>query len=88
MISVRKLLFLVCNDEEMGRQQAREMGCTQIASWRFAHPDNHDLYIKRRFSDLPPGTPLSLMKGVDYDENPEKDRFDAFVAAGHGVWVE
>ena len=88
MIESRKMLFLICNDEETGREDARKMGCTQIAAWRFAHPDNHDLFVKRRFSDLPPGTPLSLMRGSDYAENPEKERFDAFVEAGHGVWVD
>lgn len=85
---MNRILFLVCAKEAQGLIDAEARGWTRIAAWRFAGPDKDDIRVVRRFSDLGPGTPLTLIKASDYEDNPEKERFEKFVDAGHARWVD
>ena len=83
-----RIMFFVCGAEPQGLIDAQERGWERIAAYRFAGPDKDDIRVVRRFSDLAPGTPLLLIKGSDYEENEDRKKFEEFVAAGHGKWVD
>ncbi|HVB15839.1 MAG TPA: hypothetical protein VNF04_04845 [Stellaceae bacterium] len=84
-----RIKFLIAATEQSGVAEARKRGWTQIAFARFATPDKDDVRVVRRFSELPavPGGP-TLIRGEDFGENPEADKFEALIAEGNGTWVD
>lgn len=80
-----RVFYLVSRSEESGIAAARARGWTRIAARRFATPENDDVRLVCRLSELVPipGGTMMLRDGEDYDPG-----FDKFVAEGGGVWVE
>jgi hypothetical protein len=84
-----RVQFLIAATEHSGVAEARERGWTQIAFARFATPEKNDVRVVRKFSELPavPGGP-AMIRGKDFAENPEAEKFEALVAEGNGAWVD
>lgn len=98
-----RIIYLVAGTPDQGRKDALSRGGRALANFRYALPDNTDLRVVCRFNDMVPypGGKTPLVRGSDYDSPPEgmsetgerawfdnHERFERFVADGHGEWIE
>lgn len=96
------IVYLVAGSEEQGIKDATARGCERIGYRRFAAPDKTDVRVIFRFNDMVPlAGKTPLIRGSDYDSPPEgmtdiaerywlenHERFEQFIADGHGEWID
>lgn len=92
--------YIVSATVGVGEADALSRGWIQLARHRFVTPERDYFQLITRFHELTPlGNGNPICRVGDYESGPsgegeleawmvEKEKFDQFVADGHGKWVD
>lgn len=79
--------LFVCADEEIGRLECASRGWVRIAANRFVDEvTRDDIRVVRRFTDFSLSPGLVMVRGSDFADNPQSDKFERLAAQGHVRW--